>query len=588
MTKINISSTPFTERDIRRWVGEASFGRGMGYYHGGHILHPRRQGDTLKARCVGSEPQPYHVQVTLYENGIISGDCSCYVGAGGHCKHAAALLLTWLHEPDRFLEQEPLEAVLEARSQAELIALIRRMLNRYPDLEALLEIPLVVAGGDLPPVDAETIRKQVRSAFWGDEWGPSAVIPQELEELVKLGDAYNDQERWTEAATVYQALMEEVLAAYRQVDDEAGELARTVNDCVSGLGQCLEGTQDPDRRDPILCALFHVYRWDVEYGGIDMGYEATDILLAQATAEEKRRIADWVRDAMPTTGSAGSDWSANYHRQVYGRFLLALEGEQVDDETFLRICRETGCWQDLVDRLLTLDRVEEATAITRERSDYDLLQLADLFLAHGHAALAVELVRERAQDSRDGHLVEWLKEQAAARGDLGEALALAETLFWQRPDMAGYAEIRDLARQAGSWETQRGTLLARLGDAEHHQLLTDIHLEEGEIDRALETLGQVMASRWGWRGGELAVRVAQAAEEARPRAALQLYVQEAESLIRARGRGNYITAVAYLARVRALYRALDEPEAWDAYIAALREDNRRLRALKEELGRVGL
>jgi uncharacterized Zn finger protein len=254
----------------------------------------------------------------------------------------------------------------------------------------------------------------------------------------------------------------------------------------------------------------------------------------------------------------------------------------------LRICRETGCWQDLVDRLLTLDRVEEATAITRERSDYDLLQLADLFLAHGHAALAVELVRERAQDSRDGHLAEWLKEQAAARGDLGEALALAETLFWQRPDMAGYAEIRDLARQAGSWETQRGTLLARLGDAEHHQLLTDIHLEEGEIDRALETLGQVMASRWGWRGGELAVRVAQAAEEARPRAALQLYVQEAESLIRARGRGNYITAVAYLARVRALYRALDEPEAWDAYIAALREDNRRLRALKEELGRVGL
>ena len=96
-----------------------------------------------------------------------------------------------------------------------------------------------------------------------------------------------------------------------------------------------------------------------------------------------------------------------------------------------------------------------------------------------------------------------------------------------------------------------------------------------------------MASRWG-RGGDLAIRVAQAVEEIRPRAALHLYVQEAESLIRARGRGNYITAANDLARVRALYQTLGEPGAWEAYIGYLRDNNRRLRALKEELARAGL
>ena len=42
-----------TESDVRRWTDERSFGRGRGYSRGGYILNPRRQGDTLKARCQG-------------------------------------------------------------------------------------------------------------------------------------------------------------------------------------------------------------------------------------------------------------------------------------------------------------------------------------------------------------------------------------------------------------------------------------------------------------------------------------------------------------------------------------------------------
>ncbi|MFB0534839.1 MAG: SWIM zinc finger domain-containing protein [Anaerolineae bacterium] len=93
-----------SESDVRRWVGEASFGRGQRYFRQGNILNPRRQGDTLKARCLGSRPQPYQVEVTLGPGGIAVGGSSCPVGGGGHCKHAAALLLAWLHEPDAFLE----------------------------------------------------------------------------------------------------------------------------------------------------------------------------------------------------------------------------------------------------------------------------------------------------------------------------------------------------------------------------------------------------------------------------------------------------------------------------------------------------
>ena len=93
-----------TEADIRRWTGDQSFARGSRYFSDGAIRNPRLAGSTLKAQCQGSQIQPYHVQVTLGATGIVAGYCSCPVGGGGNCKHTAALLLTWLDNPDEFVE----------------------------------------------------------------------------------------------------------------------------------------------------------------------------------------------------------------------------------------------------------------------------------------------------------------------------------------------------------------------------------------------------------------------------------------------------------------------------------------------------
>ena len=220
--------------------------------------------------------------------------------------------------------------------------------------------------------------------------------------------------------------------------------------------------------------------------------------------------------------------------------------------------------------------------------DYDLLRLADLFVSRGQADVAERLVGERAPGSRDIRLLTWLKERAELRGDLGEALCLAETLFWHAPSLQAYRRMRDLAQSTGRWDEVRMTTLTHLSEQEHHSLLTEIHLDEGEIDQALEALGRVRTSPWGWGGGDLAIRVAEAAEEDRPRQAMRIYRERVDKLIAARGRGNYTTAAAYLARIRELYRRLGEVGAWEALIADLRERNRRLRALKEELQRAGL
>jgi hypothetical protein len=129
-----------TVTDIQGWTGSASFGKGQAYFRQGAILEPRRQGWTLKARCLGSSAPSYRVEATMGDEGIAEADCSCPVGSGGHCKHIAALLLTWLDDPDAFTRSQIWRwfwnnaASPSDRSDPPDAATL-------PDLEYLLELP---------------------------------------------------------------------------------------------------------------------------------------------------------------------------------------------------------------------------------------------------------------------------------------------------------------------------------------------------------------------------------------------------------------------------------------------------------------
>ncbi len=129
-----------SEQQIRARVGEESFRRGQQCVQDGAILDPRREEMTLKARCAGSRAEPYRLWATFSGRGMVAAHCSCPVGTDGACKHVAAVLLTWLHTPDRFLAPEDLDASLERRRKGELVVLVKQMLRQRPDLELLLRL----------------------------------------------------------------------------------------------------------------------------------------------------------------------------------------------------------------------------------------------------------------------------------------------------------------------------------------------------------------------------------------------------------------------------------------------------------------
>src|SRR5262249_43159000 len=156
--------------------------------------------------------------------------------------------------------------------------------------------------------------------------------------------------------------------------------------------------------EPILRVLFDVWFLDAQSGGTGVGDTARQLLLDQTTSSEREQLVGWVREA-----SAGTtEWT----RGSCGSMLLALTEDRLNDEEYLALCREFGLWQRLVEHLLKLGRVDEAEKEAAGRSDYDLLQLADLMVTYRQGKRAEQLVREKSQSSKDYRLLEWLYARA--------------------------------------------------------------------------------------------------------------------------------------------------------------------------------
>src|SRR5207244_5453406 len=141
------------------------------------------------------------------------------------------------------------------------------------------------------------------------------------------------------------------------------------------------------------------------------------------------------------------------------------------------------------------------------------------------------------------------------------------TIFRTYPDLEGYKEVRQLATQLGRWETLRPELLAFVEESRNTPLLIHIALDEGEIDKALALLKS--DSKPDYRYAyyyNIELTVARAAEETRPRAAIEIYQKQAEKLIALRQRKPYHDACKYLAKVRALFENVGENHECDTHI----------------------
>ncbi|MFB6231157.1 MAG: SWIM zinc finger domain-containing protein [Salinibacter sp.] len=589
--------------DVRDWTKQRFYERGETYFQQDRIQRPRREGRTLKAECQGSRPDPYHLEVEFHDDGIARAECSCPVGGGGRCKHVVALLLTWVESPEAVSEQDPLTQTVEELSQETLARLVLDMVERHPDLERLVSLAST-APHESP--DPEELRTQIESALQTalrntDRYSAPEEAAEELEPFVTLGDDYADHGHRADATTVYCLLIEAIQDHYFEFRDRSGALSRQLTTCVKRLGTVLAETNADDLRERVLRTLFEVVVWDIDQGGRGLGDRARDIIEEQATLDERHLMGEWTRDALAernrteeeqriiSLGSSGaaSD-SRDWDQQALGRLLLNLQEHTLDDEEYLRIARETGCLTNLVARLLDLDRLSDALDAARGASDYELVRLAPIFETHDEGAALHDLALDRLDDDPHRRLVAWLRDYATEHDDLDRALDLSTRLFWTRTSLSAYKQARSVAQRMDRWDEVRSELHDQLREQGQYRLLTRIHLDNGDVEAALNAVAKINSTSRLSSGASLKMDVAEAAEDEYPEEAIELYRQRGRSLIADRGRGNYRQAAELFQRVKSLYEQ-HKPGVWDDVLDALYDDElHRLPAAQDEFEKAGL
>ena len=498
-------------------------------------------------------------------------------------------------------EQE-IETALEQLSKADMLSLIKDMVQLHPDLTGLIvTIQPTTPKRQRVPFNPELYRRQVAEIFYTTDrttWGSEGRAAGPLLDIKAIGDDYVQQQHYTDAATLYEIIVRAILDNYDTFrwHPYEGDLDEVVEDCVDGLGKCLLAEQnDSAVRRQIIQTLFDIYDFDtsLENDELVMSRRVPPILVRWTTSDERRVIAKWVRE----TFELDIDWYADDVSEDYDEFLLGLEADTIDDETFLRISRETESYNYLVERLLKLGRLDEALDEAQQVEDYDILEIADILREHGHEAAAEHLIEERVKKSNDTNLLRWLKERYQARENVAGALEMANRIFRAYPRTAtleGYREIRQFARQLDRWKTVRSEVMAYLKQSRNATLQIEIALDEGQVEQALELLQSEKQTEnrrngpYGPGNFDVGLEVAKAAEESHPQESIEIYQSYVETRVEWRGRENYRVACQYLTSIHRLYQKIGKSDAWTNYIAALREKNHNLPALKDELAKAGL
>ncbi len=601
---------------IREHFAPHIYERGRAYQESGDVLNLTLRGDLLLASVQGSDVQPYHVTVELAEDDLVTAACSCPYGEnfGDLCKHIAAVVLVFHHNPGSVVVEAGIAELLEPLDADTLRGALTFLLRSSPEALDRLELYLQqrlraetkaakatsTEDNALPAeatLDTRLFEKMMRSAVKGASWdwdgfpeyGEVYTVVEEIDPFLARG-AYRDALVLTEA--LIKTLIDEINSlenAYEGIgfSDESLflDLDARLTEAIFGVGFSGALTETASKR-----LLYEVLAWNDQIGNDyttpDFNLAAHALVKNVGEDEEGLELADEVAKLA-------------YEQGTFDEIRLRVLRATGRSDEALTFAKTTGQGADYLTLLLGQGRLGELKQTYRDHlSDAEGALGVAAELAAEHPDTALEVARyglslsepERPTSTPFGYtaprtafrrqLATFAKELALRLGDDGAALEAAVTEFKLEPGLPRYHALRTQA--AAAWPGLRAEVLRHLRGADYAQrrAAVDIFLAENLHDEAIEVASQPYAD------ASLVQQVMAAVTKAHPLWVGNSAEHRAAEIMDAGRSGAYdeaATWLTWLGYAKGAYSSSGQDEAWQTYLAGVRAKHTRKYKLMEAL-----
>ncbi|MBI3977407.1 MAG: SWIM zinc finger domain-containing protein [Chloroflexi bacterium] len=602
-----MSSTPnLTEDTIRRIATPESFERGRQYCDRGAVGQIVRRGDQIEAEVEGSEYTPYRIRITLSPNGIAETDCTCPYDRGGACKHVVATLLAYLHQPESVEDRPTIASLLAGLNRDQLQAVLLAMAERQPALAGEIEREVqlqqsqaaaaaaaTAAGSSAArqrrtPVDASSFRRQVRAALHSLDrlrsseayWHVGGVV-DEVRRVAEQARPFVEAGDGRDALTILEAVTEEYVAGWTDLDDSDGEAGEYFGDLDLLWAEAILSADLTPTECQAWARRFADWRAEVDDYGIDDAFSAAEQAAAEGwddpLVRRALRGAATGQQARGRDSEDGGEDLAVGDRRLTAVRLAILERQERFDE-YLNLARATGRRAELTTMLVRLGRLQEAVeyGLSQFGTVDEALALARALHERGATAEALRIAEHgltlqsrRPEDDglildvRRAALARWLRDVAQQAGQPERALNAALVAMRGEPSLADYQAIQRLAGER--WPSLREDLIAALRTPAGYVLpaQVDIFLHEGLVDDAIAAVQDHLYQH------DLVERVVDAAVQSRPDWVIQTCLRQAEPIMDGGKSQRYEHAVRWLEKAGAASRAAGRGADWRAYLESL-------------------
>ena len=568
-----------TESILKSLSSPESFARGHELYQSDAVFDTFRQGDLLTGKCEGSSAPFYQLNVQLDEDGIQEAFCTCPYDWGGYCKHIIALMLTYIHNTNAFIEQKSIEELLSPLDKDALVRLIAKMVDKKPDLYSWLQTAISAVLAKSQPVRPRSKRKtevskteykrQIQSILHSLRgycmseayWMMGGMVDQ-LDHIRDTACEFLEAEDAQGALVILTTLLTEVSGSFEQFDDSDGELGGFFSELALPL---VEAILSADLSKTESRSLFKELEPVIEELSA-YGIDDLDVILAALNRGWSDEAPNELEDY-------------DFDETILIEAKLNILDRQNRVEEYLKLCLETGEFRRYILKQIELGEFEKAVEVAWKTlaQASDALIVAKALRDTGRLPDALRLAEKGLDlDGSKHDLGVWLGPIEEPQGQIEQAIQAYQAAFTSLPSLELYSTLKKLS--GANWGQLRPALIQTLQDSHHTDALADVYLFEEEWDQAIGVAGK--DGEWNY---PLIEKVADVVLSFRPYWVIQASRKQAEGLIAKTQSKYYAAAVRWLSKMKQAYLSSGRKAEWLAYLDGLKSTYPRRPALQAEL-----